>query len=502
MIQQLLPILMLLLGAGCGAAGVWLILRARIEEARKQGRGETDVERATLAERLQSREQVVAELRTTLTRVEGEKDSLARGVNELKQQAARLTTLLEEERRQTAEKLALLDKAKQDFADAFKALAADALSTNNDSFLKLANSTLEKFQETAKVDLEKRQQAIGSLVEPVKTSLDKVQVHIKDLETARAGAYAGLNEQLKSLITTEKELRGETANLVKALRTPNVRGRWGEIQLRRVVELAGMIDHCDFEEQVSETTEEGRLRPDMIVNLPGGARVVVDAKTPLAAYLEAIEAPDDATRQQKLKDHARQVQNHITSLSRKAYWEQFQPSPDFVILFLPGESFYDAAREHAPELIEAAVNDRVMIATPLSLITLLRAVSVGWRQEAIARNAQEISELGKTLYKRLSTLGEHLMKLGRSLESSVDAYNKVVGNVETQVLSAARRFHDLKATSGAGEIDELTPVDLSPRKLQKIELLPSAERTASELARQEGAATAAQLLRDPDSSAE
>jgi len=495
---------MLFLGAGVGAGAVWLALRGRIEQARELGRREAAVDRATLAERLAAREQNVAELKSALAQAETQNASLARAVAELKQDAARMNTLLEQERVQTAEKLALLDKAKQDFADAFKALASDALSTNNESFLKLANSTLEKFQETAKGDLEKRQQAIGSLVEPVKTSLGKVEVHIQELEKARAGAYAGLSEQLKSLVQSEKDLRGETANLVKALRSPNVRGRWGEMQLRRVVELAGMIDHCDFQEQASETTEEGRLRPDLIVRLPGGVQIIVDAKTPLSAYLEAIEAPDEETRKLKLQEHSRQVQTHITSLSRKAYWEQFQPSPDFVILFLPGEAFYDAAREQAPELIEAAINDRVMIATPMSLITLLRAVAIGWRQEAIAHNAQEISELGKTLYKRLSTLGEHLLRLGKSLDASVKAYNETIGSVESQVLSAARRFNDLGAAGGADEIREIAPIDRSARNLQKIELLPSAQSAAAELARQEGAATAAERFDfgPPDQAAE
>jgi DNA recombination protein RmuC len=495
--NNFLPVLMLFLGAAAGAACAWLLIRGRIEQARREATGRSEVELATQVERLAARDRTIADMQKAADRARTDNETLHATIAELRQQSVKLSTTLDEQRKHMAERLASFEQTRQEFTTAFKALAADALSTNNDSFLKLANASLEKFQETARLDLDKRQAAIGSVVEPVKQSLEKVQGHIRELETVRLQAYVGLSQQVKSLVETEQMLRSETANLVKALRAPNVRGRWGEIQLRRVVELAGMLEHCDFREQVSENIEGGRLRPDMIIHLPGEIQVVVDAKVPLAAFLEAIEATDDLTRAQKLKDHVRQLRTHIGALSAKSYWENFQPSPDFVILFLPGEAFYNAALEQDPELVETAIGQRVMIATPMSLITLLRTVAFGWRQQSVAHNAQEISDLGKMLYDRLATLGDHLITLGRSLDGAVEAYNKTIGNVETRVLSAARKFRDLGASDSSKEIPEPSAVESTPRKLQKIELLPAADGLAANRARQEGIETvrAADTLR-------
>ena len=392
---------------------------------------------------------------------------------------ASLRTQLAESARAGEEKLTLLQDARKQLTDAFNSLSSDALRANNQSFLDLAKTTLEKFQETAKGDLEKRQNAISEIVKPVKDSLEKVDSKIAEMEKARPDAYGSLTAQVRSLLETQTQLRSETSNLVKALRSPIVRGRWGEIQLRRVVEMAGMLDHCDFEEQESVTTADGRLRPDLIVRLPGGKNIVVDAKAPLSAYLEAIECGDDATRKERLLAHARQIRAHIEALTRKSYWEQFQPAPEFVVLFLPGETFFSAALEHDPALIEFGADKRVILATPTTLIALLRAVFYGWRQQSLAENAKEISDLGRDLYKRLSDMGGHFDKLGRSLNNSVEAYNKAVGSMESRVLVTARKLKDLKSADPGVELAPLEPLDQVSRQLQAPELVaPNGEEPA------------------------
>jgi DNA recombination protein RmuC len=352
---------------------------------------------------------------------------------------------------------------KQETESAFKALSADALARNNQAFLELARATLAQTQEAARGDLELRQQAIVELVAPVRNSLDKVDSQIQELEKARAGAYAALHEQVRGLAETQTQLRAETGKLVTALRTPGVRGRWGEIQLRRVVEMAGMLDHCDFVTQAAVASEEGRLRPDLLVRLPAGKTIVVDAKTPLDGYLQAIEAPDEQTRKARLADHARQVRAHLMALGRKSYWEQFEHAPEFAVLFLPGECFFSAALESDPSLIEFGVGQNIILATPTTLIALLRAVAYGWRQENLAQNAAEISALGKDLFKRLSDMGDHWNKVGKALEHAVEAYNAAVGSLEARVMVSARRFAELKTAPLGVEIAELEPVEKSVR---------------------------------------
>jgi DNA recombination protein RmuC len=363
-----------------------------------------------------------------------------------------------------------VEKAHAQLKDSFDALASATLRSATDEFLKLADQKLSNVQKDALGDIDKRQRAIDELIKPIRDALIQVDQKIGDAERGRVETGTTIRTLLNQLNQQQDRLRGETQKLVRALRTPSVRGRWGEMQLRRVVEIAGMLPYCDFEEQPSLISEDGRQRPDLLVKLPGGRTIVVDAKVPLESYLDAQDAPDDEVRRQRLANHARQVRDHMTKLGSKAYWEQAQPSPDFVVMFLPGESFFQSALQDDPALIDFGVRCQVFPASPITLIALLQVVAQGWRHERLARNAEEIQSLGKELYSRVSKMTEYLDTLRMRLDSTVKAFNDTVGSYETRVLVTARKFKELGATSGT-EIEALQSIDTAPRILHSANLL-------------------------------
>lgn len=455
--DNLLPVVLLLFGAVLGATITWLALRSKSLRSYEDGQADRATEIATLNERLAAKDRESQKLQEAFDKENAER---ARA----KDENAGLRAQLAAEQRGAREREESFKQATSELAEKFKALSRDALKDNNQEFLNLARATLEQFQTKAKGDLEQRQQAIDQLVKPLKESLEKVDGKIGEIEKARAGAYAELREQVRGLATSQLQLQAETGNLVKALRTPHIRGRWGEIQLRRVVELAGMVQYCDFNEQATITNEDGRIRPDVIVRLPGNRTIVVDAKVPFEAFYESVTTSDEVVRIERLKEHARLVRTHIGHLSRKSYWEAVQPTPEFVLLFLPGENFYSAALEQDPKLIEDGINQKVIIATPTTLIALLKAISYGWQQEQRAANADEVGKLGKELYDRLRTFLTHLSDIGKNLDRALESYNRGVGSLEARVLVTARKFKERGAIAGE-EIESPEHIDKTARAL-------------------------------------
>jgi len=371
-----------------------------------------------------------------------------RTILEITTEKEALAATIEAERKGFEEKKKLIDEAKAALSDALNAASANALKSNSEEFLKLAQTQMS----------------------PIREALGKFEQKVQQLEVAREGAYQGLVQQVTQLLDTGNQLRSETSNLVQALRSPVIRGQWGEIQLRRVVEMAGMLNYCDFVEQETVRTETGTLRPDMIVRLPAGKTIVVDAKAPVSHYLDAMAATDEAGRKAKLQAFARLVRDRISELGKKSYWDQFKDTPELVVMFLPGDHFHSAALEADPSLLEYGVEQRVLVATPVNLIGLLRAVAYGWRQESIATNAKEISDLGAELYKRISDLGGHWVELRRNLSRTVESFNNAVGSLESRVLVSARRFTELGAAPASASIEVVEPVERTPRQLKILDI--------------------------------
>lgn len=463
--EALTILLSSLAGLALGAVTTVLILRARQQAALATLRAESEARAATEQQRAEAALARATELEARLRQLD---EDLARTRSlhaDAQARIAQLETTLQHERNSAREKLDELKDAHAKLTAEFKAISSDVLKHNNEAFLELAKATFARLHQQSTGELEKRQVAIDALVKPLKESLDKVTSKVSEIEEARHKAYGQLTEQLAQLNAAQVQLQAEAARLSTALRSTTYAGSWGELQLRRVVEMADMLPHVDFVEQ---TGGDGSLRADMVVHLPGGQNIVVDAKTPLQSYREGLDADDEATRAARMRDHAAKVRGHIDALGAKSYWKQYQPAPEFVVLFMPGDHFLTAALQADPTLLERAISRRVLLATPTSLIALLKAAAYGWRQEAVSRNAEEISTLGRQLHERLGTFANHLDRIGKGLESTLKSYNAAVGSFEQSVLPGARKFGELGAR-GTKELTDPRVVDTAPRSVTRRE---------------------------------
>jgi DNA recombination protein RmuC len=409
----------------------------------------------------------VAELRQQIQQREEQLEQFRQRAHQFESQAANLTTQLEMERQNHRERLSAYEQAESRLKDVFKSISVDALRTNHQGLMQVAENLMSKYETRVSERFQNKEDAVAGLVKPVYQSLEKFDQRVQELEKQRVGAYEQVTQQVKHLADLQQRLQAETSNLASALRSPTARGKWGELQLRRVAEIAGMLSHCDFYEQRDGDKKSQTIRPDMVVKLPGNRSIIIDAKAPLQAYLEAMETADHEHRLELFRKHAAQVRKQIQNLSQKAYWQQFEHSPEFVLLFLPGESYFSAALQVDPELIEVGAQQQVILATPTTLIAMLRTAAYAWRQEAMAENAKLVAGLGQELYRRLADLSGHFQDLGKSLDKAVGSYNKAVGTLESRVFVSARRFEDLEADDPQKEIKAMPPVERQPRELQR-----------------------------------
>lgn len=477
--MELISFLYILFGILIGSFIIWLFNKNKSQNSYQLGKTESNAELMVLNERIsnlvnknEKNEKIIIELKNEqenkLLIKENEINDSKEIITNLKSTISSLNTTIDKERKESDEKLALINEAQIKLVETFKALSSDALKSNNSEFLQLAKTSLESFQTNAKTDLENRHNAIQNLIEPLKKALEQFDNKIQQIEKDRNTTYGNLTQQIESLSNTHLRLQKETDNLVRALKTPQVKGRWGEITLKRVVEIAGMSDYCDFVEQQVIDTEDGKLKPDLIVKLPYEKTVIVDAKVPLSAYMDAYESNDDSVKIEKLIAHSKIVRDHMKKLSSKAYWAQFPSTPDFVVLFLPGESFFSAALEQDRTLIEDGISARVIIATPTTLIALLRTVAYSWQQQKITENSRAIWDAGKELFTRMITFITHIDGIGNGIKSSVNSFNSAMGSLQSRIIPSLRKLNDLGVSLPNSEIIDVQQIDSTLREIPKI----------------------------------